>query len=176
MGYEIDSKRQFKLRFKNWNVIGAHYATFNKKAMFIAKTSSICTGYFIRKGQWQKILKSSPDIAKQLKFKILRDFNRQMRHPMMIQKQRDINALQKRTKYKKLFKEVETSNHEMFELLLSISDVHDIDKMKNRSSSYQDSEIQIMQVQIGIQLSIYEKILVKFVNKCEEMAYYLLSL
>jgi hypothetical protein len=95
---------------------------------------------------------------------------------MMIQKQRDINALQKRTKYKKLFKEVETSNHEMFELMLSISDVHDIDKMKNRSSSYQDSEIQIMQVQIGIQLSIYEKILVKFVNKCEEMAYYLLSL
>ena len=95
---------------------------------------------------------------------------------MMIQKQRDINALQKRTKYKKLFKEVETSNHEMFELMLSISDVHDIDKMKNRSSSYQDSEIQIMQVQIGIQLSIYEKILVQFVNKCEEMAYYLLSL
>ena len=33
-----------------------------------------------------------------------------------------------------------------------------------------------MQVQIGIQLSIYEKILIKFVNKCEEMAYHLLSL
>lgn len=136
MGYEIDNKRTFKLRFKNWNVIGAHYVTFNKKAMFIAKTSSFCTGYLIRKGPWQKILKNSPDIAKQLKYKILRDFNRQIRHPMMVQKKRDINTLSKRTKYKKLFKEVETSNSEMFELMLSIPDTYDNDKNRHKNFSY----------------------------------------
>ena len=78
-GYEIDNKRIFKLRFKNWNVIGASYATFNRKAMFICKTASVCTGFLIRKGSWQRILRQFPDISKSLKFKILREFYRQVK-------------------------------------------------------------------------------------------------
>ena len=55
---------------------------------------------------------------------------------MILQKKRDIDILSKRTKYKKLYKEVETSNSEMFEMMLSIPDTYDNDKNKNRSSSY----------------------------------------
>jgi hypothetical protein len=107
LGYEMDKKKVFKLRFKKFNVIGSIYATFDRKALFICKAASICTGFMIRKGHWLRILQNYPDISKPLKYKIIKDFQRIIRRPMMLQKNRDIEILNKRSNYQRLYKCVE---------------------------------------------------------------------
>lgn len=42
IGYEINKKKIYKLRFKEPNVLGAFAVTFNRKAMFIIKAYSEC--------------------------------------------------------------------------------------------------------------------------------------
>ena len=100
MGYEIERKQIFKLRFRNFNVIGAIYATFDRKATFICKAASLCEGFMIRRGPWLRILKKFPDIAKPLRYKMIKDFQRVVRRPMILQKSRDISLLNKRSNYK----------------------------------------------------------------------------
>ena len=90
MGYEINKKKIFKLRFKNANLIGAFYAMFNRKTMFLCKASSECQGFSIRKSILHQILKNHEDIAVPMKLKVLDDFHKNIKHPMMIHKRRDI--------------------------------------------------------------------------------------
>lgn len=52
IGYSINNKYEYLLEKYRNNVIGAYGVTFNKRALFIYKTYTICQGYFIRKSQW----------------------------------------------------------------------------------------------------------------------------
>ena len=55
-------------------MVGSFYVTFDRRAMFITKTYTYCTGYFIRKMNWLQTLVEVPQIARPLKNKILQDF------------------------------------------------------------------------------------------------------
>jgi hypothetical protein len=90
LGYEINRKKMFKLRFKEFNVLGAFYVSFERKAMFITKAYTACTGYSIRRNNWLQTLKDIPDVARPCKHKILHDFYKDIRKPMLVQKNRDI--------------------------------------------------------------------------------------
>ena len=56
IGYNINLETCFALRYKNYSVIGAYAVTFFKRSAFIYKTTTNCTGYFIRRKTWCKIL------------------------------------------------------------------------------------------------------------------------
>jgi|APSaa5957512535_1039671.scaffolds.fasta_scaffold29661_2 hypothetical protein len=63
VGYTINNKDHYLPQQYSHNVIGAYGATFNKRAIFIYKTKTICTGYFIRKSEWLKII-YDPNVSK----------------------------------------------------------------------------------------------------------------
>lgn len=63
MGFEINKKRYFVIRYKNdknlkANIIGAFEATFNKRCNFVYRTATKCHGYFIRRSKWKSITDS----------------------------------------------------------------------------------------------------------------------
>jgi hypothetical protein len=59
VGFSINGKQQFLPQIYCHNVIGAYGATFNKRAIFIYKTKTLCSGYFIRKSNWLSIIYDS---------------------------------------------------------------------------------------------------------------------
>ena len=63
VGYSINNKYHYLPQQYSHNVIGAYGATFNKRAIFIYKTKTICTGYFIRKSKWLSII-YNPNLEK----------------------------------------------------------------------------------------------------------------
>jgi hypothetical protein len=56
VGFSINGKTEFLPQIYSHNVIGGYGATFNKRAIFIYKTQTLCNGYFIRKSNWLKII------------------------------------------------------------------------------------------------------------------------
>ena len=55
VGYSINKVPIFKIAQKNVD-IGSYGVTFNVRSHFIYKTSKVCSGYFIRKTNWLKII------------------------------------------------------------------------------------------------------------------------
>lgn len=80
LGYEINKRIYYKLRFKERMAIGAFYCTFDKKSIYACKASSLCTGYYIPKKQWIECLNTQIGMA--LKYKIINDFQKKERHFM----------------------------------------------------------------------------------------------
>ena len=116
LGYEINKQKLYKIRLKKMIVVGAFYASFNKKAMFITKAHIECTGYLIRMKNWLEILNSNPEVSGPLKHKILTDFFNKIRSPMLLQKNRDIAAMKKKTDYNSLYNEVDLTLLEYIKL------------------------------------------------------------
>ena len=52
LGYEVDGKIMYKLRFKQRTGIGAFYVTFCKRTMFFCRSHGDCKGYSIFKRNW----------------------------------------------------------------------------------------------------------------------------
>lgn len=126
MGYEICKKRLFKLRFKVDNVVGVYFVTFARKAMFICKASQVCTGFQIRKQHWLQVLEDNPEIAKPIKIRILEDFFKKIRKPMMMHKKRDIRNLKSSNQKNKqnihtLYKDVELTHDDFYRILIAIN-------------------------------------------------------
>jgi hypothetical protein len=55
-GYTINQKQYYQKEVHTHNPIGAYGATFNKRAIFIYKTNTVCDGYFIRKRNWMQVI------------------------------------------------------------------------------------------------------------------------
>jgi myosin-crossreactive antigen len=55
VGYSINKLPYFNITQKNVD-IGSYGVTFNVRSHFIYKTSEVCSGYFIRKTNWLKII------------------------------------------------------------------------------------------------------------------------
>ena len=62
IGFEINNKQQFPLKFKNI-IVGDYGCTFNQRTEFIYQTMSVCEGFFIRKRNWKQILQDNKTIA-----------------------------------------------------------------------------------------------------------------
>ena len=99
LGYEINRKKVYKLRFREPNVVGAFNVTFNRKSLFVTKAYKECQGFSIRKNNWNEILKDSPEIASAFKHKIIFDFYKEVRQPMLVQKNRDIKNICSKSKW-----------------------------------------------------------------------------
>ena len=56
IGYEVNKHEKFKLKMGAKSVIGAFNICFNKRQIFIHKTSTECKGYSIRKQKWKEIM------------------------------------------------------------------------------------------------------------------------
>ena len=52
VGYSINNKYEYLNELYSTNVIGAFGATFGRRSLFIYKTHTLCTGFFIRKKKW----------------------------------------------------------------------------------------------------------------------------
>ena len=52
IGFEINKKKKYCLRYKNGCVIGAFGCTFNQRSNHVAYANTNCDGYFIRKTKW----------------------------------------------------------------------------------------------------------------------------
>ena len=52
LGYEINGKVYYKLRFKKRTGIGAYYVSFDTPTNYYCRAHNICRGYSINKGPW----------------------------------------------------------------------------------------------------------------------------
>lgn len=115
LGFEINKKKLFKLRFRNQFVVGAHEVSFDRRSMFIYKASTECNGFQIRKIYWRETLENFPALAIPIKTKILNDYYMKIRKPMMLQKRRDLKNLQGDNSS---FKQVEISPNDYYDILM----------------------------------------------------------
>ena len=90
LGYEINGKLKYKLRFRHRIGIGAFYVTFGTKTKYNCKANGDCKGYSITKREWLASLNKFPQIEKSFKLKLLQDFHQKERRIMEIHKMRDI--------------------------------------------------------------------------------------
>jgi len=60
VGFEINKKTRFCLRYDNCAIYGAFGVTFRQRSKFVYKCFSKCTGQFIRAENWHNILESRP--------------------------------------------------------------------------------------------------------------------
>ena len=67
IGFEINRVKTFVLRYKNKCEVGAYEVTFNKRSLFVIRTTSVCTGYSIRRTNWKKVIGGHDEIADLMK-------------------------------------------------------------------------------------------------------------
>lgn len=115
----------YKIRLKNKIVVGDFYVSFNKKAMFITKAYNEATGYSIRKNNWIQIIKDCANVARPLLHKVLTDFFKKIRNPMMIQKKRDIATMCKNSQYTGLYNPTNISYKDFVMMQFEIQGMYD---------------------------------------------------
>ena len=67
IGYQMNKRRHFVLRFVNKTLIGAYNCTFNMRIIFCYKAKNECEGYSIRKHKWMRILQDFQEIGDQVR-------------------------------------------------------------------------------------------------------------
>ena len=101
IGFEINRKPYFVLRYKNCNVIGAYCLTFNVRALFMYKTFSVCEGYSIRKEKWYEIM-NNPDtqpIMEVIKDSVKDDYEKYVKIKLLQAKDQVMKKWYKRSDY-----------------------------------------------------------------------------
>ena len=95
IGYSLNRNEEYKLFYNGVNVIGAYAVTFNKRALFIYKTVSQCSGYFIRKSNWKNIFSDSDysAITEKLKMKLKKQYIKFVKFPLMEAKKKDAKKI-----------------------------------------------------------------------------------
>lgn len=61
VGFELNKKSYYLIKFQKQNIIGEYNITFKKRAMFNYKSKTLCTGFFIRRSKWLELLDSGYD-------------------------------------------------------------------------------------------------------------------
>ena len=64
IGYNINRERKYVIRYSDRTMIGAYNCTFNKRAIFLYKCKSDCSGQFIRKEHWKDLMESFEVISR----------------------------------------------------------------------------------------------------------------
>jgi hypothetical protein len=84
IGFEINGKKIYAKRFHNSSssasncgaIIGGYGVSFKKRARYIYKTASRCSGYFIRKKNWHEVMDKNDFIRDSFYQQVERDFIR----------------------------------------------------------------------------------------------------
>ena len=88
--------------------------------MFITKAYNEATGYSLRKNNWLQIIEDCPDVTRPMLHKILCEFFKKIRSPMMIQKKRDIATLCKNSQYTGLYNPTDIGYREFVKMQFEI--------------------------------------------------------
>ena len=67
IGYEINKKKIYCIKYSNKCVIGAFEVTFNQRSAFIYTALTNIHGYSIRKQNWYKICNANPEMISIIK-------------------------------------------------------------------------------------------------------------
>ena len=67
VGFAVNKKQNFCLKFKDHCIIGGFNTTFNRRALFIYKCQSDCHSYYIRKARWLDLLDEYPGLTERIK-------------------------------------------------------------------------------------------------------------
>jgi hypothetical protein len=63
IGFEINRTKEYVLRYKDCNLIGAYGVTFHKRSHFVYKTYTVCEGFFIRRQNWLELIDNHMDVS-----------------------------------------------------------------------------------------------------------------
>jgi CRP-like cAMP-binding protein len=96
IGYELNKRKRFVLRFHNHSMVGAYNCSFNEPSIFIYKCQSNCEGYSIRKEEWINLLNMDEDINDWLREKVKSHYFKNIKYKVFAIKETDIRKLQKR--------------------------------------------------------------------------------
>ena len=97
IGYEINKKKKYVLRYSNNVVIGAYNCCFNTRAAFIYRCKSDCSGYSIRKSEWKNILSEEPEIQHVIERNVKDDYENHISSKVMRVKETQVKKLSKRS-------------------------------------------------------------------------------
>ena len=93
VGFELNRRRKFAIRFTDKVMIGSYNCTFNKKTLFVYRCFTDICGYIIRKAKWLEIIDGYPEISGKFKENIERDYLHQIKNKVLIEKEKEIAKL-----------------------------------------------------------------------------------
>ena len=74
IGYEMNKKKKFVVRYEDKVTIGAFNCTFNMRIIFVYKAKTDCEGYTINKSNWIKLLNENKEIGDLIKKNVELDY------------------------------------------------------------------------------------------------------
>lgn len=101
VGYEINKKKKFVIRYSTATVIGGYNCTFDKRAIFCYRTKTNCEGYSVRKINWNDLISTDnyPNIAKTLTKNVESDYLKNIKDKVLACKKKHIAKYHKRSDY-----------------------------------------------------------------------------
>lgn len=95
IGYEINKKKKFKIHIRQHSHFGGYNCIFNKKSLFIYKCLHFIEGFACRRAKWMMMEDKFPEMMNDFKIKLLSEYERNIRGPMMLYKQKDLDKAKK---------------------------------------------------------------------------------
>ena len=108
--------KTYVLRYKDKCVIGDYGVTFNKRSLFVFRTSSVCTGYSIRRTSWKQVIGDHNEISELLTQKIKKEYEQEIMKRVLKEKKRMIEKWSQRSDYNGILQVVSTNNLAMPEV------------------------------------------------------------
>jgi hypothetical protein len=102
IGYEVNKKKKFVIRYIDKTLIGAFNCTFNIRAIFCYLAKTDCEGFMIRKVDWMQILNDSPVIGEVVKSNVEKDYFANIKDKVLAQKDKDLLRITKRFDYQQI--------------------------------------------------------------------------
>ena len=102
IGYEVNKKKKFVIRYINKTLIGAFNCTFNIRAIFCYLAKTVCEGFMIRKVDWMQILRESPVIGEVVRGNVRKDYQANIKDKVIAQKNKDLERITKRFDYQQI--------------------------------------------------------------------------
>ena len=104
VGYEINKKKKFVIRYSNATVIGGYNCTFNKRAIFCYRTKTLCEGYSVRKKKWMDLIDEEvfPNISKTLQENVKNDYLKNIKEKVLACKKKHIAKYHKRKDFQQM--------------------------------------------------------------------------
>lgn len=102
IGYEVNKKPFYRVRFGESTIIGGFQVTFDKRFNFIYQAHNTMLGQAIRKEHFKKLLKKFANYRNQLKKKFFSHYSQHVYQPLMNRKQRDVFDYNYRSDFKQV--------------------------------------------------------------------------
>ena len=101
IGYSVNREEIYKLQYDGVNMIGAYAVSFNKRALFIYRTITLCEGYFVRKTKWKEIFQDQDfaEITDKMRAQLKKEYIANVKEPLMKSKIKEVQKIAQRADY-----------------------------------------------------------------------------